>query len=274
MNNIKISIITASYNYADYIKETIESVINQTYQNWEMIIVDDGSKDNSIDIINEYTKKDSRIKLYTHEQNKNKGLIETIRLALTKAKGEYVVFLESDDFLSKEYIEKKINILQCNQEVGLIYNDIELIGERSTLTNTEEYLQKIRNYWLSKRTHNIGNILHYRNIVPTFSCVMVKTDLLQRCSFDSPKKAWIDWWLWAQISAKADFYYIPEKLTYWRMHDNSFLCNDVESIEYKRSVYNFYLKLYKVLPPIQGISEKIKFCINKFLKMIKYNYYI
>lgn len=79
-----ISIITASYNYEKYIKDTIESVLSQTYSDWEMIIVDDGSKDKSRDIIKEYCEKDSRIKLYTHEKNVNKGLAETIQLVLLR----------------------------------------------------------------------------------------------------------------------------------------------------------------------------------------------
>ena len=64
---MKISIITTSYNYEEYIKETIESVLAQSYTNWEMIIIDDGSKDNSVNIIKKYCQKDKRIKLYQHQ---------------------------------------------------------------------------------------------------------------------------------------------------------------------------------------------------------------
>lgn len=92
-----ISIITASYNYENYIKETIESVLNQTYTNWELIIVDDGSKDNSVEVIKSYCEKDSRIKLFQHEGGVNKGLAETIKLGISKAQGEWIAFLESDD---------------------------------------------------------------------------------------------------------------------------------------------------------------------------------
>jgi len=72
----KFSIIMASYNYAGYISQGIESVINQTYQNFELIIVDDGSVDNSVEIIKSYCEKDNRIKLYCH--NKNRGLSKQI----------------------------------------------------------------------------------------------------------------------------------------------------------------------------------------------------
>ena len=82
----KVTFITASYNYAKYIKETIESVINQTVQDWEMIIVDDGSTDNSVEVIKSYCEKDNRIKLYQHENGVNKGLAETIKLGIKLAK--------------------------------------------------------------------------------------------------------------------------------------------------------------------------------------------
>lgn len=72
--DITVSIIIPSFNYEKYITQTIESVINQTYTNWELIIVDDGSKDNSKEIIKDYCAKDNRIRLYTHENNQNLGL--------------------------------------------------------------------------------------------------------------------------------------------------------------------------------------------------------
>ena len=73
MEDIKVSIITASYNYQDYVKETIESVMAQTYPHWEMVIVDDGSKDNSVEVIKSYCSKDERIKLYQHEVAHNQA---------------------------------------------------------------------------------------------------------------------------------------------------------------------------------------------------------
>ena len=112
--NDLISIVTASYNYEDYIKETIESVIAQSYQNWELIIVDDGSKDNSINVINEYCQKDSRIKLYTHENNSNKGLAQTLQYGIKLSSGKYVAFLESDDTITPDCLEKKANVISEN----------------------------------------------------------------------------------------------------------------------------------------------------------------
>ena len=109
---MKISIITTSYNYEEYIKETIESVLAQTYTNWEMIIVDDGSKDNSINTIKEYCEKDKRIKLYQHENGENKGIVESVKLGVEKSTTDWIVFLESDDTICPEYLETKIEVIK------------------------------------------------------------------------------------------------------------------------------------------------------------------
>lgn len=96
-----VSIITPLYNSEKYIAETIESVLAQTYSNWEMIIVDDCSKDNSTKIVEEYQKKDRRIKLYRNEINK--GVSYTRNRAIDLSQGKYIAFLDSDD-LWKGYV--------------------------------------------------------------------------------------------------------------------------------------------------------------------------
>lgn len=218
-----VSIITASYNYENYIKETIESVLAQTYPNWELIIVDDGSKDNSVKIIEEYCKKDSRIKLFQHVNGENKGLIKTIMLGLSKAQNDWIAFLEADDSITPDYLQKKIDIINQNPEVQFIFNDINLFGD-------EDVIQKISKYFIEQKKvldkqEYPANLLKYfqnNNIVPTFSCVMLNKGLLQEINFNSPVQAWVDYYIWVQIAQKVPFYYINEKLTNWRQHKTSY----------------------------------------------------
>ena len=98
-----ISIVTASYNYEQYIGETIQSVLNQTYTDWELIIVDDCSSDNSLKVIKSFD--DDRIKLFVNK--KNMGLKYTVKRGVELAKGDWVVFLESDDLITPDYLENK-----------------------------------------------------------------------------------------------------------------------------------------------------------------------
>lgn len=106
MINDLVSIITPAYNSSEYIREAIESVIAQTYKNWEMIIVDDASQDNTYEILNNYANKDKRIKPIFLE--KNCGAAYARNRAIECAQGRYIAFLDSDDLWKKEKLEKQL----------------------------------------------------------------------------------------------------------------------------------------------------------------------
>lgn len=261
----RISIIVASYNYEKYIPQTIQSVIEQTYKDWELIIVDDGSKDNSKEIIQSYCQKDSRIRLYTHENNENKGLAETLQLGLKNASGDYVVFLESDDYISSEYLEKKLEIFNKYDNVGFVLNRIELFGANLS-PQIKKYINFVDSFWNKNNAPiDISNDIVKNNYIPTFSCVMLKKNLICDCDFQSPKPSWLDLWLWVQISKKTKFYCVPEKLTYWRQHYNSYLHNSNE--KYKE-LYDFYISLYKSYKP-KNIAKMINFTNITILKILR-----
>ena len=101
-----VSIITPAYNSEKYIAETIESVLNQTYKNWEMIIIDDCSTDKTSKLVNDYILADSRIKLVS--LNKNGGVSNARNIGLSKARGAFVAFLDSDDIWVKNKLETQI----------------------------------------------------------------------------------------------------------------------------------------------------------------------
>ena len=102
-NQPLVSIIMPVYNCEKYLKESIESVISQTYKNWELLIVDDGSRDNSISIIEAYVKKDSRIRLYKNESEEHgPGVARNCGIELIS--GKYTYFIDSDDWIEKDLL--------------------------------------------------------------------------------------------------------------------------------------------------------------------------
>ena len=109
----KVSIITPSYNSERYISETIDSVINQTYENWEMLIIDDSSTDNSINIISDYCSSENRIKLIKLEENG--GAAVARNRGIKEAEGRFIAFLDSDDLWHPEKLEKQLE--KKNEEV-------------------------------------------------------------------------------------------------------------------------------------------------------------
>lgn len=239
---MKISIIIASYNYAQYIEEAIDSVINQSYQDWEMIIVDDGSSDNSVEIIKTYCEKDNRIKFLQHEDGQNKGLKETILLALKHSSGEWIAFLESDDYFLPDYLVKKAEIVEKYSDVKLIFNKVKFLDEN----NGQNKKQKRRFEKKQKKLSSINfprNMFYdfyINNMILTFSCVMVESSTLKAMNFDTPTDFFLDWWLWIHLAYKNDFYYIDEELTSWRLHDFSYI-----KIEQKPIFQPLQVRAYK-----------------------------
>lgn len=215
-----ISIITASYNYEKYINETIESILNQTYTDWELIIIDDCSTDNSCNIIASY--KDPRIKLLKNE--KNLGLKQTLLKGINEAKGDYVAFLESDDLWNKNYLSEKINVIKNNPETALIFNDVELFGDEIKIKRVRKVFEN-NNKFLSNFTYpkNLFKYINVQNRLLTFSCVMIKKTALKEEFFNTPCDKLLDWWLYIHLAFENDFYYIPLPLTKWRIHSNSYI---------------------------------------------------
>lgn len=127
MQNL-VSIITPNYNCARFISQTIESVLAQTYTDWEMLIVDDCSTDGSYEIALEYAAKDSRIKVFRNEQNS--GAAISRNRAIEESKGEYLAFLDSDDLWMPEKLEKQIAFMQEN-DCDFSFTEYEHIDEES-----------------------------------------------------------------------------------------------------------------------------------------------
>ncbi len=247
---MRFSFICASYNYADYIGDTIQSVINQDVDDWEFIVFDDGSSDNSVELIKKYCEKDSRVKLFTHENNQNKGLVSTLRAACALADGDWIVFVESDDILKPNYLSEKINALNSCPEAKLIFSGVDILSSKEVQENYVNIFNK-RDECI-KNDFNIS-VLIRENIIPTFSCVMIKKDLFMSLNFDSPISQNIDWWLWAQVLSNHKVLYVNKNLSVWRRHENSY----ITSIDTQK-MYNFshlifsivFKSKFKILPKI------------------------
>ena len=127
MNKELISIITPMYNGKQYVSQTIESVLSQTYHNWEMIVVDDGSKDDSPEIVKRYIDRDNRIRLYTQP---NKGSSAARNKGLDNAKGDYICFLDSDDLWDREFLQTQINYIK-RVNAQIVFGSYRRINEKN-----------------------------------------------------------------------------------------------------------------------------------------------
>jgi len=134
-----VTVFTPNYNSSRYISETIESIINQTYSNFEYLIIDDGSTDNSWEIIQKYAKKDKRIKILRNE--KNLGIVKTRNKGLKERapKSKYFAIIDSDDISKLNRLRIQVEFLEKNQDYGLVGSNICIIDEDSNLVGFRQY---------------------------------------------------------------------------------------------------------------------------------------
>jgi glycosyltransferase involved in cell wall biosynthesis len=129
-NTPLVSILMPVYNTSKYLAEALESVINQTYQNWELVAVDDGSTDDSYHILKRYAKKYPSIKVYKNKENL--GVLHTLNYALSLSKGEFIARFDSDDMMPINRIKKQVNFLIKNPDIVVVGGQVMLIRENGS----------------------------------------------------------------------------------------------------------------------------------------------
>lgn len=263
---MKISIITANYNYAQYIEEATNSILNQTYQDWELIVIDDASSDNSVEIIKSYCQKNPKIQLL--QNHENKGLKESLLTGLKYATGDWVAFLESDDVLEPTNLEKKIEIINKNPDLKLVFNKVKFLTEekRNQQNIYEKTQEKLSKMIFPK---NMFYDFSVDNMILTFSCVMVESETLKNTDFNTPVDSSLDRWLWIHLAQKNNFYYINEELTQWRLHVDSYIKRQKKPALYfpQISAYFDILKKDKKLCLLPFILYS--FICSLFIKLIR-----
>lgn len=203
MNDL-VSIITPSYNTAEYIAKTIRSVQDQTYKNWEMIIVDDCSTDNTDDVVREYLL-DTRIKYLKNE--KNSGAAISRNYALREAKGRWIAFLDSDDLWVPEKLEKQIRYMEANN-YAFSFTDYRICLNgvwMPYICTGPDVVNKRRMY----------NYCYFSTITVMYD--QEKIGLIQIADLRKNN----DYAMWLQIIEKSKAYRLPECLSYYIKHDSS-----------------------------------------------------
>ena len=218
-----ISIITPTYNCGKFIGKTIETVLDQTYQNWEMIIVDDCSKDNTEEVVNSYREKDGRIKYYKFEENQ--GAAKARTEAMKHANGNYMAFLDSDDLWYNDKLEKQLKFMKENN-YNFACTAYEQIDEEGNKIGKIIKTKKKANYNRILLDCPVGN-----------STVMYNVDALGKFEVPNIRKRNDDA-LWLQIIKKAEYIYgMDDILMKYRVRTNSISSNKLSLIKYHWQLY-------------------------------------
>lgn len=244
----KVSVILTSYNYEDYLSEAIESVLNQTFKYFELIIIDDFSVDKSREIIEYYKDKDERIKIIFH--NINQGIAKTLNEGLNVASGKYIAFLNSDDVWSINKLEKQLKKLEKDDNL-IVWTEGTIIDKYSKPIKNQTFTKMYRAL-NKKKSGNIFIELLYENFI-LFSSVIFKRENLDILRFNEKIKFINDYLFWTELARKYNFYYIKEPLVNLRIHEKNTLRSD-----FKR-LFNdaFFIRNYFLMKHSKDAPKKI-----------------
>lgn len=256
MKNPTVSVIIPTYNRAHLLGRAIQSVLDQTYQDFELIIVDDGSKDNTEEIIKKFQERDNRIKYIRHE--KNKGGSAARNTGIKAARGEYIAFQDSDDEWLQEKLEKQMVVFKSvPTEVGIVYTGFLRIEN-----DKENY---IPSSWVIKKEGNIHNELLRGNFVTTQSIVARKECFEKAGMFDESLPRLQDWELVIRLSKYYDFKCIDEPLLTSPFTPDSISANNDAFIKAFELILTKHFKDfndYKKILAKHYFSVGINLCLN------------
>jgi glycosyltransferase involved in cell wall biosynthesis len=232
-----ISIIIPTYNRASFLKEAIESVLAQTYENWELIIVDDGSTDNTSELVKKFT--DKRIS-YLCQQNTGAPLARN--KGIQKAKGDYIAFLDSDDIWLPQKIQKQLEVFKISRfNPGVVYTGIQYIDYKGSPKKRK------------KNSLYRGNIFYHllRKNLTTTSAILAKKECFDECGlFDEnlPCRQELD--ILIRISQYFAIDYVPEILTLERIHEKRITADIDKKIKGREMLFEkiyLHLKKHRIL---------------------------
>jgi len=215
-----VSILIPSYNHARFLAQTIESVLSQSYTDFELIIIDDGSVDNSREIIQQYSEREKRIKSWFHEQNK--GIAYTFNEGLRRAQGKYIALLGSDDLWFFDKLEKQVALLEKNENL-VVWSEGEIID--ATGKATGELFTQRHHATKKRKSGTIFEELLQGNYI-FGSSVIVKRENAMNVKFNESLQYLNDFLFEVELAEKYPFYFVSTPLAQYRIHGENITLKD------------------------------------------------
>lgn len=277
----QIDILLTTYNGEKYLKEQIDSILNQTYTNFRLLISDDCSKDSTIKILKEYEQKDNRIKVFLQE--KNLGYVKNFEFLLTKVENEIYALSDQDDVWNNDKVEKTYKKLK-EEDADLVFTDLEIVNEKLKTINSSfnDYMflsRKIKKYYKDYRLQYLYNCI-------TGCTLMSKKKYLEKIipiPMDS-KYVIHDTWIGLIVALNGKIAYLDEATIKYRQHGNNQVGSNHTSHKYtklnqvrelfidvKYQLFNTYINNSSIFTKdLQKQNEKAL----KYFKMLKNKKYI
>ena len=226
----KVSVVIPAYNCEKFISTAIESVLSQTYGDYEIVVVNDGSTDKTDEILSRYTPKIKKI------YQPNKGIAEARNTGVANAEGEYIAFLDGDDAWLPDRLKMQVDLLEKNGKVGLVYSDTYIVDSKvfAAPDSASRRTFQVR----QPRRGSVLEFLFIENFIPT-SSVMVRKECLSSIGrFDPAVVPIEDYDMWLRIAAKYEVDYTDIPLVKYRDHASSFRREKIVTVTHIIDVLN------------------------------------
>jgi len=261
-----VTIGIAVYNGVDHILQTLSSIDNQTYQNIEIVIVDDGSKDNSFEICMNW-QQESSFPIAVYKNNSNLRLPATRNVLLKKASGKYLCLFDQDDMMMPGKIESDVLLFEAQKNnVALIYSDLNLMDEKEKPIGNG-YFERIG--FKGRENDDLFKELIKINFIPAPS-VMVRTDLLKKVGGYDESLQFDDWDIWLRLAKEYEFVYSNVINVFYRIHNSSMMANKNNEQSILRNKANM-----KMFEKHVGLNNDYDEALYKKLKELSvYSYFL
>lgn len=253
-----ISLIVPVFNQSPFLEESLNSILNQTFENWECIIIDDFSTDDSEVIAKEWCDKDIR---FSYFKNPEKGVSNARNFGISKAKAIYILPLDADDKIAETFLEKTHSKFKSNPDLSIIYSNVKFFGVKTNPYRLPEY--------------------SYKKLL-TQNCFVItsafkKTDWERVDGYDEKLESFEDWDFWIRLlDENSTVFKIEEELFFYRKHKKGSLSNKFSlDVKFYFNLYDYIYIKNKIIydrffgNPILAFHENLE--LNKFNDKIKKN---
>lgn len=219
-----VSVIVASYNHINFLDDRMKSLLNQSYSNMEIIVIDDNSTDGSVVTLRKYLV-DPRVKLI--ENNQNTGWVNVSNQGFLLSKGEYVIFANCDDSCDSALIENLVQFLQVNSDAGIVFCRSSIIDSYGTVigddfAGREFSFRKLCDKDVLITPRQMQKFLIHSCVIPNLSAAMIRSHVFRELKgFTSEYKICSDWDFYFRLSDTHSFGYISNNLNFFRQHENT-----------------------------------------------------
>jgi len=268
-----VTVIIPNYNHGKFLQKRIETVLGQSFKDFEVIIMDDTSTDNSVDIINQYSSNPHVKNILINNTNSGNTFLQWEK-GIKAATGKYIWIAESDDYAESTFLEKLVPVLESNNNIGIAYSQSWKVDKDGNIQNSllQHTAGLSTQHWeksyLAPGQKEVEEYLLFINSIPNASAVLFKKSIYEKAGGIEPEiKKCSDWLLWMKMLLHSDVYFYAEHLNYFRFHPNSVIASTEQSRDYfdskMRKSFQHYLELCEPADEIKLIKKKNKALLRR-----------